>query len=227
MDFVFDPSLVLYLPLYQLDGASFVSKDTHGHLCSVTGALWRPNGHYFDGTDDYIDFSSGVSTFASLTEGTVEAWFRVPIVQLHNRVLFSISHSADPSSEWAILLDSVAGKYLKILHREGGSQLTGIDSTDVADNVWHHIVAVVSASGNKWVLDNVELTLAYTAGDATTQKFFAGVLTADTIGLGRNVDSGGGAWFWGGDIGELRIYSRALTPQEIQHNYLATKWRYR
>ncbi len=32
---------------------------------------------------------------------------------------------------------------------------------------------------------------------------------------------------WLGNIDEVRIYSRALTPLEIQHNYLATKWRYR
>lgn len=227
MDFVFDPSLVLYLPLYQLDGASFVSKDAHGHLCSVTGALWRPNGHYFDDTDDYIDFSASISTFASLTVGTVEAWFRVPSVVLENKTLFAISHSADASSEWLVGLDSVAGKYLKLLCREGGTHINAKDNTDVADNVWHHLAVVVSTSGNKMILDNRELTLSYTTGDATTQKFFADVLTADTIGIGRNVDSSGGEWFWGGDVGELRIYSRALTPQEIQHNYLATKWRYR
>ena len=61
MNFIFDPSLVLYLPLYQLDGASFVSKDAHGHLCSVTGALWRPNGRWFDGTDDTIAADSVAS----------------------------------------------------------------------------------------------------------------------------------------------------------------------
>ena len=30
-----------------------------------------------------------------------------------------------------------------------------------------------------------------------------------------------------GLIGEVRIYKRALTPLEVQHNYLATKGRYR
>ena len=32
--------------------------------------------------------------------------------------------------------------------------------------------------------------------------------------------------FHKGLIGEVRIYRRALTPTEVQHNYLATKWRY-
>ena len=73
MDFIFDPSLVLYLPLYELDGASFISKDANGHLCTVTGALWRPNGHYFDGTDDKIDCGAGTN-LAVANEITIEAW---------------------------------------------------------------------------------------------------------------------------------------------------------
>ena len=38
--------------------------------------------------------------------------------------------------------------------------------------------------------------------------------------------SRGTAELWNGLIDEVRIYNRALTPLEIQHNYLATKWRY-
>ena len=62
MDFIFDPSLVLYLPLYQPDGASFASRDAYGHLCTVTGALWTPQGRTFDGADDIIDLGNNVQT---------------------------------------------------------------------------------------------------------------------------------------------------------------------
>ena len=54
MNFIFDPSLVLYLPLHQRDGSSFMSKDAYGHVCTVTGAVWTPEGRLFDGVDDYI-----------------------------------------------------------------------------------------------------------------------------------------------------------------------------
>ena len=72
MNFIYDPSLVLYLPFYQLDGASFMSKDKHGYPCTVTGALWRPDGHYFDGTDDKIVVPDAASL--DITTGiTIEA----------------------------------------------------------------------------------------------------------------------------------------------------------
>ena len=48
----------------------------------------------------------------------------------------------------------------------------------------------------------------------------------DTSADDLNIGGQAGA-FLPGIIGEIRIYNRALTPGEIQHNYLATKWRYR
>ena len=59
-DFVFDPSLVLSLPLWKLDGAKIRSEDAYGHLCTAYGALWRPAGRWFDGINDYIGIPSSV-----------------------------------------------------------------------------------------------------------------------------------------------------------------------
>lgn len=67
-----DPTLVLYLPFHQLDGTSFMSKDKHGHLCSVTGALWTPRGRSFDGVDDQIVGS--VLPFDTYPGMTILAW---------------------------------------------------------------------------------------------------------------------------------------------------------
>lgn len=35
--FILDPRLVLYLPLWKLDGASFADHSAYGHLCTVKG----------------------------------------------------------------------------------------------------------------------------------------------------------------------------------------------
>ncbi len=73
-DFIFDPYLKLYLPLYELDGASFMSRDAYGHLCTVTGAFWTPRGYSFDGGRDYINAGShSVFTLGTL-DWTFEFW---------------------------------------------------------------------------------------------------------------------------------------------------------
>lgn len=56
--FIYDPECRFYLPLKRLDGNSFMSKDARGHLCTRSGALWGPDGWYFDGADDKIDCGS-------------------------------------------------------------------------------------------------------------------------------------------------------------------------
>ena len=77
-DFIYDPSLVLYIPLHQLDGSLFMSQDAYGHLCTVTGAAWTLQGYDFDGTDDKIDCGSN-TILDNLFDGggTVLAWINV------------------------------------------------------------------------------------------------------------------------------------------------------
>ncbi|KKN36480.1 hypothetical protein LCGC14_0773030 [marine sediment metagenome] len=55
--FVLDPSLVLYLPLYELDGQVVASKDAHGHKCTVTKATYTASGRTF-GTDADVETPS-------------------------------------------------------------------------------------------------------------------------------------------------------------------------
>ena len=80
--FALDPYCKLYLPLWKLDGDSFMSKDAYGHLCTRYGtgtappAHWTPQGWSFDGVDDYLDCGSAPSldTVFGSTTLTLEAW---------------------------------------------------------------------------------------------------------------------------------------------------------
>src|SRR4030042_2091010 len=74
MDSILDPSLVLYLPLPKLDGASFISGDACGHPIVNSGAFWTPRGRSFDGIDDLID-CGGSPAFDS-QQYTLTCWFR-------------------------------------------------------------------------------------------------------------------------------------------------------
>ena len=84
MDFIFDPSLVLYLPLGQLDGTSFVSQDAYGHLCTVTGTVWGSRGRYFDGADDLVNANAAINAIQDLSVGIIMAWFNGNLVNYHN-----------------------------------------------------------------------------------------------------------------------------------------------
>ena len=217
MDFIFDPSLVLYLPLYELDGASFKSRDAYGHLCTLTGAVWRPNGHYFDGTDDYIN--CGHPPAFDITQAiTLEAWIRFTTAKHAGIIAKFLTPTAKAKYCFTFneIDDGTVGMYIS----ENGTGTDGVASAvTVNDGHWHHCVGIFDGDYLRVFVDG-ELS---NSKDTTLAAIFDKPDMEVWIG---NYDEGNDTRWFNGDIGEVRIYNRALTPQEIQRNYLATKWRY-
>jgi len=218
-DFIFDPSLVLYLPLYKLDDASFMSKDAYGHLCTVTGALWRPNGRYFDETDDNIDLGA-IHTIGT-GDVSIEVWFKNSQTFVEGAAGYFIANKENFTNNFTklIILRTPVEDVGKIdLYTEGAAGANEHIRTDdpYNDGIWHHVVVTRTGATGKIYIDGVEVKSGTTRSDdiggATTWYIGSSGATA-------------GTWY-GGQIGEVRIYSRVLAFPEIQHNYEATKWRY-
>ena len=211
MDFIFDPSLVLYLPLYQLDGASFMSRDAHGHPCTVTGALWRPNGRKFDGTDDNI--TCGGATDIQPAKISAEAWIYFAKTMSGHEIPFG-NTASNLQTGWALYwYDNKMRVYIQhYANNVAWKALTPDDS-------WHHAVGTYDGATIKIFVDGIK---------GTDDTYATGI---NYTGSGGTIlgapKTGGGAYSFSSVLGEARLYSRVLTPLEIQHNYLATKWRYR
>ncbi len=209
MNFIFDPSLVLYLPLQVIDGSPFMSRDVYGHRCTVTGARWTPVGRSFDGSDDIINCGNS-SIFDITSSITLEAWANLS--------------AAAAANEWPGILDKNDSYSLRI--NENGTNLYGRFKIDGSARftyfytalleTWHHAVITYCGHYLRLYINGVERTPA-TSVTGTID------VTTNDVQLGRAA----AAYYLNGLIGEVRIYRRALTLLEIQHNYLATKWRYR
>ena len=211
-DFIFDPSLALYLPLYELDGASFMSKDAHGHLCTVTGALWRHNGRWFDGNDDAINL--GNPTVLNLSSAwTYQAWFKCADTSGGNAGILS-KDDAVKRDFFVILLTTGVIRFTHHISNAGNY----VDTTLTYDDDSWHFGTFIN-DGTDLIID-VDGTTVIGAGkggatDNDGANFYVGSWRP---GTGEAIN---------GMIGEALGYSCALTPLEIQHNYEATKWRYR
>jgi hypothetical protein len=211
-DVIRDPSLVLDLPLYELDGASFMSKDAYGHRCTNFGAIWRPQGTFFDGIDDYID----VPHHPRLdVPGTLECWLLLTgIPTTHCNII----DKDDGSTRLYSLQVRRSDMKLLALYWIGATTRFVESRTIIEFNKWYHAVATHDNSlACLYINANLDVTPLSAPGTVNTAPI--------SVEIGRWTPTEPLPYH--GLIGEVRIYNRALTPQEIQRNYLATKWRYR
>ena len=211
---------VLYLPLWKLDGASFLSRDGHGHLCTVTGATWGSQGRTFNGVDDKLDIPAN-SAFSNHSQFTLLIWLKMGALEAAvktpfqtgeaatYRIVFNVNQKDDGSN--------LAGAIRFHVRTTGDVVLAGGTTTGVLDTTNFTHLALkydqvnVSLYKDLQLLKTVAGTAAMTGADPA----------AAYIG-----SSGGSAQFIPGIIGELFYYNRALTPQEVQHNFIQTRWRY-
>jgi len=112
------------------------------------------------------------------------------------------------------------GDYLTLFYRKSSPQLEfkgvptrpTVSEAYLRKNSWMHIAVTYNRQYARIFIDAEEM-----ASKTNT----AALYYKQDISLGSNYYS------IYGTVGEFRIYNRALTSQEIQHNYLMTKWRYR
>jgi len=208
--------LVLYLPLWHpnLNGSSFLSRDQNHHSCTVTGATWGVTGRTFDGTDDYIVlpnacFLPGTGDF------TLEFWFKVPDTSAGTQVIFDSGSGVEFGNVF-LAFDTNGKIIFEINDSSGAIALTSTTAWD--DDAWHHCVLSATRSAN---------AVLYVAGVSDGTLDISGDLltisNAQLRRIGTRLDS---ALDLTGIIGEFRVYHRALSAGEIQHNYLTNKWRF-
>jgi len=206
--FALDPYCKLYLPLWKLDGDSFADRSAYGHLCTNHGSLWTPRGRSFDGVDDYVITADSLD-FAYFT---VETWAKFDTLGFQHIVANRVSSSDYKFDLW---IDGTSFK-LRLGITVGGVQVYMESSeagTIMSANKWYHCVGVFDGSK----------IYTYLNGALDYSKNATGSLTSktDPVTIGRAAYDASN--YTDGLIGEVRIYSRALTPQEILDHYIIGK----
>ena len=203
-----DPYCKFYLPLWKLDGDSFADHSAYGHLCTNYGPIWTPQGRSFDGVDDYVD--CGVKDSLNLTdEIALEAWIKIKDFTTAGYLLARNLAAPSDSMQYGIYLNTDESVYITVEQSTWGSGIIA------PIGEWTHLVALIkSGSYQKLYLNG-----AYQA--KTTCPTISSRDWKLLIGMRNN--NGGQSYPFNGLIGEVRIYSRVLTPQEILDHYIIGK----
>lgn len=209
---------VLWLPLDEGQGSVAKDKSGFGNDGTIFGAQWvNLNGGYalsFDGTDDKVDCGSGTSL--SITQAiTIETWIKANAPGTHHGTLYA---KVDRGSNNGIRVTILNNDYLIIQNNVTGSGRAAAFAYSPYYGNWHHVVGTYDRQNLQLFLDGEPKS-----AQADTKAIPS---VANNAWIGRQYHPTASKHPFDGLIGEVRIYNRALTPQEIQYNYITTKWKY-
>ncbi|MFZ2970492.1 MAG: LamG domain-containing protein [Minisyncoccia bacterium] len=204
------------------EGGASTAKDSsaNGNNGTLTnGPLWtkgkKNNAIKFDGKDDYVsqsydtDFNFGTGSF------TVSGWFKHNTISAADYLATRYSTAAGTPGGWKVYMDA-SGDIAFAIDDDATWDTADISATsaiDYDDNKWHYFTAVKNGiSSIKLYIDGVEA-----ASDSSLAE--TGTLSGTTPVLYMGSDSPTAGSYWEGLMDEVRVYSRALSFEEINYLY--------
>ncbi len=209
-----DPSLVAYYSFNQCDARDDSGNGSDGRLMGGV-SCWcgiDEDGLLFDGQNDYLEFSGLVNNYFNTSDFTVSFYFRVERKSIFRESLISKRSTCTDEHTLDIQLDlSHAEIRTEVIEKEGKDY--GDISPEIESMGWHHF-ALVREGTKAYTYINGELI--------RTGRRCSGVdISNDTpLSFSNSTCVGrGGARRFKGVLDELRIYDRALEPEEIEALY--------
>lgn len=195
------------------EGDGIFAGDTSGNGyfgTLIDGVPWTPgitgDAVNFSASSAYIDITEHLDHFRDLDRGTIACWFRTNTGS--ERTIFSASDSGDSRKDLRLYIDDTFLKF-KVRGDVGTSGSSINSGRAVNDNRWHHAAVTVDAARNATLyLDGTPIATG-------VRPFFSGVFDLDSLRIGNVVHSNSAAFRYRGDVDDLRVYSRPLSPDEI------------
>jgi hypothetical protein len=182
------------------------SNNNNGVL--TNGAIYNSNNGgviSFDGVNDYVLIQN--SNTLNTVSVSISMWIKFNGIK-GNSVLLS-KGSNQNRKYWFYENLGIAFAY-------GNNITSTIPNTTLLDNNWHNIVGAYDGSSTLSLYHNGVL---YSTGICTNT-------TKNTENLAINAYPNGGYFGGGKYLPTITIYNRALTQEEIQQNFNATKSRF-
>ena len=205
----------------ELSGQTIADSSGNGHVLNVVEAVpaagWTNGAFSFDGINDYAfasDAQSGGTTGRGLDIGTrdwtVTAWINTTSSgMLVTKMGFVGGANADG---WGISV-SGNGTLGAVIHKSGGATVNIFsgDGAVVNNGAWHHVAVVYERAGSM---------SRYVDGVRTGTRYSLSGLQGQSINNTRQLrvgarDVAGDELYFRGSIDDVRIYTNALSSEEI------------
>ena len=178
----------------------------------------------FDGTDDYITLDE-YSNLANITGNiSIEAWFNIDTTNSGNRCIWSKGRTPDPGGgiqTHSMIYVSSNNTLVGLIGNLDGTP-SSVGAGGVTAGQWYHVVLTSDGVNNSIYLNGVlKDTDTRTSTEIYNTNQNGGVSIGRDVRYPTTSDR-----MWDGEIGEVRVYPRALTAAAVFQNYNATKSKY-
>lgn len=193
---------------YPGTGTSWRDLSGNGNVGTLTnGVTYSGQGMSFDGMNDRVDL--GTQSLSNSAR-TVSGWIRLNATSINHALL---DGSTNTSFGFGLHLRITNGNVLRFWNYDANANATG--ATVLSSGIWYHVCGTFD-------------------GVTTNRVYLNGVFDGSNTGDSTNSVSGSfniGAstllnYFTNGSIDDVRIYSRALTNQEILTLYNVSRRRF-
>ncbi|MBD3312143.1 DUF2341 domain-containing protein, partial [archaeon] len=195
-----------------------------------SGHQGKNKGAGFDGVDDYVRISEHDSLDFTTGDFSVTAWFKTSADINEYQVIFSKDDDDPHNANAEFFMFEIPRNgatwgrrlYAHLADGDGVNEYAVNSSVEVTDGAWHHGVAVVD-------LTNL-LFKIYLDGDLHQTKSLSGFdgfeIDRDSYIGADGSETGPESSYFNGVIDEVRVYNRALSPEEISELYNSTNLDY-
>ena len=191
----------------------------------VNGAAWTNAGivdgaYWFDGSNDLINVDSLIDDVTNNQSGSISAWVR-PTDSTARGDLMCIGDS-NASTFLRLRQPPANGRFTAQIGNAGITQWQFITDTVVhANDVWVHVVLVHDGTEPSIYIDGQSTGVTWQI-TADKTAWIGDVPGFDTARLGcADFNGSGDSQFWAGTMDEVRIYSVALSADDVLKLYLA------
>ena len=207
--------LVLWLPLYRLQGGSIYSEEGQRHLCTVIGAIWGSQGRILDGDDKITANTVAAGGFFGGAH-TLIGWAK--LAAWADNMEIAAASKSDLTAYSFIGYDGALKKFTCHTCKTAAENIVNSSGTYNNDTSWHFVAATIDADGhiNHFIVDDVDMgsKSTFTNDLSVIDEFRVGSLYAATN-------------YWRGTGGEVMVYNRELTVTEIAYIRTQTQRTYK